>query len=439
MARLALMSSQRLTTLVLGGLALLLVVSIILFPDQAFKSSLQGLNLWWKLVFPALLPFLIVTEIARGLGVLHALGSLFDPLLRTLFRLPGISGWAIALGFTAGAPSGAVAVSKMRRDRLISREEAERLLSISHVLSPVFLVTIVGVGFLNNAQTGFVLAVIHYGTALLLGIWHRLSQPRVPAQPDVVVNRRAAESLFNGQGLVSRSLTAWKHAQAEDGRSFGKLLGDSVVHAVQQLMAVGGLMMMFSVLIHVVTLTQVLSFAGHLVSAFGISSSADVQNVLSALLPGLFEMHLGAFTLGQSDAISGSWQYALLSALFAWGGLSTHAQVKSFTFSTDIRYSSFLRARLIHAALSFAAAGTLWQPLSRLVSEASPTLQHMTMLAEPAASASVSAKAWSLDGFNLWPMISPAMLWFSGILLVMLVLSLFTSLALRSPDGNAKS
>ncbi|OXM84626.1 nucleoside recognition domain-containing protein [Paenibacillus rigui] len=430
MARIAFMSSQRLTTLVLGGLALLLVVSIILFPDQAFQSSLQGLTLWWKLVFPALLPFLIITEIVRGMGILHGLGALFDPLLRTLFRLPGISGWAIALGFTAGAPSGAVAVSKLRRDRLISREEAERLLSMSHVLSPVFLVTIVGVGFLHHAQTGLALAIIHYGTALLLGLWQRMTQPRVPAQPDVVVNRRSAESVFNGQNLLTRGMTALKNAQAEDGRTFGKLLGDSVVHAVQQLMVIGGLMMMFSVLIHVVSLSQVIPFAAHVLSAFGLSDSADARALLSALLPGLFEMHLGAFTLGQHTALSGTWQYALLSALFAWGGLSTHAQVKSFTYATDIRYSSFLRARLIHAALSFAATAAFWQPLNRIVSETAPTLQWTAMLAD----SSRSPGEWNLQILNLWLMVSPAMLWLGSILLLMLVLSVFTAFAFRHPD-----
>lgn len=43
-------------------------------------------------MFPALLPFLIITELLRGMGVLHGLGALMEPLLRALLRLPGAGG-----------------------------------------------------------------------------------------------------------------------------------------------------------------------------------------------------------------------------------------------------------------------------------------------------------------------------------------------------------
>ncbi|MED4609598.1 sporulation protein, partial [Paenibacillus validus] len=106
MPRLSSLFSPKFTTLLLGASALALVISIILFPDLAFQSSLQGLQLWWKLVFPALLPFLILTEMLRGLGALHALGVLLEPLFRILFRVPGIGGFVMAIAFTAGMPAG---------------------------------------------------------------------------------------------------------------------------------------------------------------------------------------------------------------------------------------------------------------------------------------------------------------------------------------------
>ena len=64
-----------------GALAGLVVVSIILFPDKAFQSSLEGLTIWWKLVFPALMPFLIMTELLIGFGVIQGTGVLLEPLM----------------------------------------------------------------------------------------------------------------------------------------------------------------------------------------------------------------------------------------------------------------------------------------------------------------------------------------------------------------------
>ena len=47
-----------LKSFLLGGGALFLVVSLVLYPETAFNSSLEGLQIWWEVVFPALLPFL---------------------------------------------------------------------------------------------------------------------------------------------------------------------------------------------------------------------------------------------------------------------------------------------------------------------------------------------------------------------------------------------
>ncbi|TDF98270.1 nucleoside recognition domain-containing protein [Paenibacillus piri] len=423
MFRLRTISSQQASTLILGCLALLLVISIIVFPDQAFQSSLKGLSVWWKLVFPALLPFLIMTEIARGTGVLHGLGALLEPLLRLLFRLPGVGGWAVALGLTAGNPAGAIAVGGLRRDKLITRDEAERLLTLSHLLSPVFLITVVGVGFLQNAKTGLALTLLHYGSAIVLALLQRFTHVRTVAEPEVVANRRAeARSLPSSAGLFGKCIAAWRNAHAADGRTFGKLLGDSVSRSIQQLMTVGGFMMIFSVLIQAVSLSPVIPYVSRLSAVLGLGSAADAEQLLSSVLPGLFEAHLGAYAMGQSQLLTGSWPYALLSALFAWGGLSTHAQVKSFILGTDIRYAVFLRSRLLHAAAAFVSTGLLWQPLNGwLARSEAPAYLPAQALPAPAAG------GWSLGGVNLWSLTGPTLLSFGFIMLLMLCLSVLAA------------
>ncbi|NOU93479.1 sporulation protein [Paenibacillus sp. LMG 31456] len=427
MVRLRMISSGRLTTLVLGCLALLLVICIIVFPDQAFQSSLQGLTIWWKLVFPALLPFLIITEILRGMGILHGLGALLEPLLRLLFKLPGIGGWAIAIGLTAGTPSGVIAVGGLRRDKLVTRSEAERLLTLSHVLSPVFLITVVGVGFLQNAKAGLVLAILHYGSVILIAIFQRFSYVRTIAEPEVVANRRAeARSQPRKGGLLNKSVAALQKAQAADGRTFGKLLGDSVVLSVQHLMAVGGIIMIFSVLTHAVSISQIIPFTTMMLSNLGLDSASKLEQLLSTVMPGLFEAHLGAYTIGQSLLFSDSWHYAVLSALFAWGGLSSHAQVKSFTLGTDIRYSAFLRTRLLHAIVAFVCTCAFWQPLVNWIEQStSPVFRSVTN------EASVGV---NINELSLWSLLSPMMLWFCCIVILMLFLSVFTAFAFRHND-----
>lgn len=411
MQRLQTIVSPRLTTFLLGSAALALVASIILFPDTAFKASLQGLQLWWKLVFPALLPFLILTELMRGMGVMHGLGILLEPFLRLLFRLPGIGGWVLTLSFTAGLPAGAAAIGALRKDGTVTREEGERLLSVSHVQNPVFLISIVGVSFLHSPTSGLALAIIHYASAFLLAMYHRLRfSPRNSSETSF--------DFWKGRYL-SRSLDALHEAKTKDGRTFGKLLGDAVTSSIQQLFIVGGCMMMFSVLLHVLFLSGWVTYVASAASALGFGREDSVK-LISGLLAGFLEPHLGAYMMAQ-EASSGSSSilYALVSMMLAWGGLSTHAQVKSMTFSTDLRFSRFLQSRFLHGGIAFIFTLLAWNPLNVWLNDETPVISNHSVL-------SAISSSWSIEKGNLWPLVSPLMLQFGTVLLLMLILSVFT-------------
>src|SRR5690554_3362234 len=94
-------------TILLGLLSAFLVFSIIMFPEKSFDASLHSLTIWWTIVFPALLPFFIIAEIMLAYGLIHLIGVWLGPLMHLIFRLPGVSGPVMAIGFTIGYPVGA--------------------------------------------------------------------------------------------------------------------------------------------------------------------------------------------------------------------------------------------------------------------------------------------------------------------------------------------
>ncbi|MCD1257872.1 sporulation protein [Paenibacillus athensensis] len=373
-------------TLLLGALAAAVVASVVAFPDRAFQASLQGLTVWWKLVFPALLPFLILSELLVGFGVIHALGTLMTPLMRRVFGLSGFAGWALASGLVIGFPAGAKITADLREKQLITRREAERLAALSHVCSPIFLVGVVGAGFLHSARLGLALAVVHYAAALLTGVLLRVRRPgatRQGAANDagsamadgglLAPPSRAADDA-DGASLIRQALRAMRAAYVRDGRAFGKLLGDAVVSSVQTLMLVGGYMMIFAVLAHVaasVRLTAAVgllgrSLAGLLGAAEAVDASAWVQSAL--------DVHLGSYALSQAGGLPPAALLALIGAALGWGGLSAHAQVAGLLHRTDVRYAPFLLARCVHAGLAFALTLLLARPLAPLWSGATPSL-----------------------------------------------------------------
>ena len=76
--------------------AVFITIAMVQYPKPTFDAAIMGLNLWWTVVFPSLLPFFILSEILMGLGVVHFIGVLLEPLMRPVFNVPGIGAFALS-------------------------------------------------------------------------------------------------------------------------------------------------------------------------------------------------------------------------------------------------------------------------------------------------------------------------------------------------------
>lgn len=84
---------QLLKTFIYSTLTIFLTFCLIRFPDQALEAGIRGLNMWWEVVFPSLLPFFITAELLLAFGVVnflvYCLSQLCDPY--STFQVPGAS------------------------------------------------------------------------------------------------------------------------------------------------------------------------------------------------------------------------------------------------------------------------------------------------------------------------------------------------------------
>lgn len=381
----------------MAGLAL--AALMLAHPADVLQSALKGVAVWWDVLFPALLPFLVISELLLGLGVVHLIGTLLDPLMRPLFGVPGIGGYVMAMGFASGYPVAAKLTSRLREEKLVSRVEGERLIGFATTSDPIFLIGAVSVGFFHEPALALILAAAHYGSAVLLGLimrfygrgadrtagadgeWkHPAAEPRYPhgtspapqdaaSPPADAADQPSRPAPSGRQSLWARALQVMHTARNNDGRPLGLLLQDAVVSSLQLIIVIGGLVVFFSVVMTMLEAAGVMHVltqaAGHALQLAGISPALS-----GAAAIGLFEVTLGTQAAGSASAGESLRISAAVAALvLSWGGLSVHAQVLSLISRTGMRYAPFAAARALHGVMAAAAVYVLWPHLAP-VSEA---------------------------------------------------------------------
>lgn len=361
-----------------AALAVVLTVFMVLEPEVAFSSAVEGLKVWWDIVFPALLPFFIGSEILIGLGVVHFMGVLLEPFMRPLFNVPGAGSFVMAMGLASGYPIGSVLTARLRRQNLCNKEEAERLMSFTNTADPLFMSGAVCVGMFRTPGLAPVIMAAHYLSSVSLGLIMRFHARHAPRSKAPYVSRTG--------NIFYRALYALVEARERDGRPFGQLVGDAVKQSVNTLLLIGGFIMLFSVIIGIMEKVSILALLSGPVERFLVSLGLD-PSLSKSMVSGLFEITIGTQHAASSQAPMVHRAMAA-SAVIAWSGLSVHAQVAAMIQGTDIKMNAYIMARVIHAAL--AAAYTL--PLFRLLA---PNLALQAMAEDLVPVLQRTASSWA--------------------------------------------
>ncbi|WP_020615334.1 nucleoside recognition domain-containing protein [Paenibacillus daejeonensis] len=325
--------------------SLALVAIVVRMPETALQAALQGIALWWGIVFPGLLPFFVLAELLRAFGVLHALSVLLDAPMRRLLGWPGGAAWAIAIGWTAGYSAGAEATAALRMEQRISRRQGQWLLAFSHMPSPMLILIVIGAGFLHQPSLGILIALAVWLSALLGLVLLRLVRRPAPEPEDRTHTHPPT-------GLLRAAVIAMLEGHRSDGRSLGQVLGEAVTGSIQKLMTIGGLIIMGSLA------SRLLQLA--------------LPPALSPLaFSGLFDSHLGTYALSEAmTSYSTPLILGAIAATLCWGGWSSLLQARSACAGTDLRFGPFLLARIGHALLAFGVILALWEPYNRWLSPA---------------------------------------------------------------------
>ncbi|OOP66525.1 sporulation integral membrane protein YlbJ [Heyndrickxia oleronia] len=343
---------SKLKTIFLASGATLMAISMIILPEQTFGASVRGLKIWWETVFPSLFPFFVISELLIGFGVVKFIGVILEPLMRPLFRVPGVGGFAWAMGMASGNPAGAKITARLRQEKQLSKIEAERLVSFTNYSSPLFIFVAVSVGFFHDKNLGILFAIAHYLGNFFVGI----------------IMRFYGYSRYERMTAKKRKFPIWEAIRAlhktriEDKRPIGKLLGDAVTSSIHTLLMIGGFIILFSVMNRLLYHLHITALLASVIEHF--FAILHFPKLLSIpFISGLFEITIGSDLISRVKESTLFQQAILTSFILGFGGFSIQAQVASILAQTDIRFKPFFIARIFHGIFAAVITIFIWEPV----------------------------------------------------------------------------
>lgn len=297
----------------------LLILSLLIFSaDNVRASCLEALLLCGRLIIPSLFPFFVLSAYITRLGLPGILGRLISPFTRRIYGISPAGASALMMGFVGGYPAGAVYISELAKEGMISPEEGERLLAFCNNSGPAFIVGVMGSGIFGSVKTGLVLYAVHILSALICGLFFRAKNC----------------SAENVQHRLDETDTI-------------EAIVASVRQAVSSILNVSGFMIFFSVL---VSLMDTGGFFSQLCTLFAQISGLSPKLIKAAFI-GLLELGSGSAAMAGSNPSPLS--LAIASAMLSWGGLSVHFQTMAVLSDSKIKGSLHLAGRLISAITAF--------------------------------------------------------------------------------------
>lgn len=280
--------------------------TLLVFPSLTLSGATSGLLLWYNMILPTLLPFIITTNLICKTNtfslVTHVLG---DPF-KTIFQTSDSGTFAVIIGFLCGYPMGAKVIADLYQEHRIEKNEAQYLLSFCNNASPMFIISVLITQILCDSSLLLVTMLSLYGAPMIVSLF-----------------TRKLYKIKNRSGKRDPQLPTQFNMNIVDS---------SIMDGITLIVKIGAYVMLFSILI-----------------AFLTPMSKILLPQLQSVLP-LLEITNGIKiyenTLPFID------KYCHLIFLTAFGGVCAIAQTQCVLQDTNLKISSYIVQKIITAMVA---------------------------------------------------------------------------------------
>lgn len=247
-------------------------------------------------------------------------------------------GFAFAMGLISGYPVGAKIVSDFREKGLVTKDEGERLLCFTNNSGPLFILSTVGIALFGDTKTGLLLLLTHILACISVGIiLGRISKKDKR-------NKYSNPHYLKNNNLYSKPETI-------DIKNFGEILANSINNSVSTLFMIGGFVVIFSVIISILNVTNILDKLSTTLYPLLNLFNIDFE-FAKPLLSGILELTNGVNEVASIHTKLISQNIVLCAFLLGFGGFSVLLQVYSIISKTDLSIKPYLKGKFLQAIIA---------------------------------------------------------------------------------------
>lgn len=297
--------------LIVVVLSVFFVLLFVFSKDISF-SIIFSISIWKDNLLPSLFPFFVMSDLLLAYGFVDIISFFLGAIMTKWFYLPKDAAFAFFVSLFSGFPSGSKYVNDLLNTKKISIDDANYLIMFTHFANPFFIVTTIGLFLLSNVKAGYIILISHILSNIIVAF------------------------IFRKKKVILNNDNNYKKAfyLSSPDKPFITILTNSIFKSFKTLVNMLGIIMIFLMITTI------------------IKKIIPLTGITNGLLSGFLEMTQGVKYISSLD-ISLPIKASILSAIVSFSGLSVHFQVKSIIDGTDIKYSNFLKARVVQSFISF--------------------------------------------------------------------------------------
>ncbi|MDR0314880.1 MAG: hypothetical protein LBH71_02885 [Oscillospiraceae bacterium] len=151
-------------------IVILLSYALLSYPGTVTNGVTRGLTLCAAVVIPSLFPFMVLSSFIVKSGLCSKFGFLFDPVTRTLFKLPGNAAGVVFMSLIGGFPVGPKMTYELYENGEISKSQARMMMFFCMNAGPAFVLSAVGYSMYNSSKVGLILFASICASSIIVGV-----------------------------------------------------------------------------------------------------------------------------------------------------------------------------------------------------------------------------------------------------------------------------